>query len=250
MAVFGNNRFLASGSRVSNGPSDGNLRVWDLLSGTCIKTLVGHQYSVNCLARLPSLADSAERLVSGGDDARLLVWDPAAEAPTSLRALQNSSCVRSVIPLPHVGPQIVACSDTATGVVVWDLEAGAQRLAAHSPSEVLSLGQVTSPTGRPLLCAGCKDGVIRFWDETSGENVESVKVKNMQAVCALWCGPGLAISGSSDNTIRVFDARNLQRGSCRDFSLPSRISCLTWHQQTASLLAGCGDGALYCFPFH
>jgi hypothetical protein len=60
---------LADGRMVS-GSLDSTLRLWDIESGVCVKTLAGHTDSVYCVVQL---ADG--RVVSGSRDKTLRLWD-------------------------------------------------------------------------------------------------------------------------------------------------------------------------------
>jgi WD40 repeat protein len=60
---------LADG-RVISGSFDNTLRLWDIESGACVKTLAGHTNSVYCVVQL---ADG--RVLSGSGDKTLRLWD-------------------------------------------------------------------------------------------------------------------------------------------------------------------------------
>ena len=53
-----------------SGSDDKTLRVWDLITGECLRTLNGHSGSVNCIA-----VTKDGRCISGSWDETLRVWD-------------------------------------------------------------------------------------------------------------------------------------------------------------------------------
>jgi WD40 repeat protein len=54
---------LVSGSR------DNSIKVWDMGSGKCVRTIHGHDQSVLCLQY-----DLNNRLISGSSDAKIIEW--------------------------------------------------------------------------------------------------------------------------------------------------------------------------------
>jgi WD40 repeat protein len=57
------------GSLAVSGSWDSNLRVWDLATGICKHTLVGHSEGVYCCQF------DEDRVVSGSADASIRIWD-------------------------------------------------------------------------------------------------------------------------------------------------------------------------------
>ena len=62
---------------------DNTVRVWDLATGECLKTLFGHTEGVWSVS-----ADSL-RIISGSQDKRVIIWD--AEAGTAMYSLLGHS---------------------------------------------------------------------------------------------------------------------------------------------------------------
>jgi WD40 repeat protein len=62
---------LEGGRRALSGSDDRTLRLWDLDSGQCLRTLRGHSDSVRALAVL----EGGCRALSGSDDSTLRLWD-------------------------------------------------------------------------------------------------------------------------------------------------------------------------------
>jgi WD40 repeat protein len=63
------------------------IKVWDLGSGECIKTLYGHEYAINCL----DITHDGKFLVSGSMDKTIKIWN-----------LNTYSCIKTIE--GHVGP--------------------------------------------------------------------------------------------------------------------------------------------------
>ena len=101
-----------SGDRVVSGSMDGTLKVWDVATGECVKTLEGHSGSVwsgvpcvffrsstgRPVAQVTSVTvfPGGDRVVSGSDDRVLKLWDAATGA--CIETLKgHSGAVRSCV---------------------------------------------------------------------------------------------------------------------------------------------------------
>ena len=61
----------ADGRTIVSGSTDNTIKVWDLKSGDCLRTLGGHSSSVYAVA----LAVDGRTIVSGSTDNTIKVWD-------------------------------------------------------------------------------------------------------------------------------------------------------------------------------
>jgi WD40 repeat protein len=105
------------GRRIVSGSRDHTIRVWDADSGTCLRTLSGHQGGVPSVWASPD----GRRIVSGSFDHTIRVWD--ADSGTCLRTLSgHQSGVQSVWASPD-GRRIVSGSTDGT-IRVWDADSG------------------------------------------------------------------------------------------------------------------------------
>lgn len=68
-------------NRVVSGSRDATLRVWDIVQGKCLHTLVGHLAAVRCVQY------DGKLVVSGAYDYMVKVWDP--ETQVCLHTLQG-----------------------------------------------------------------------------------------------------------------------------------------------------------------
>jgi WD40 repeat protein len=75
--------FSVKGSTLASGSGDSNVRLWDVATGECLKTLQGHTKGVRSVAFSPD----GRTLASGSEDETIKLWDVnTGECLRTLRA--------------------------------------------------------------------------------------------------------------------------------------------------------------------
>ena len=173
------------------------VRVWDLPSGQCLRTLQGHKSIVNTVAITPD----GRYAVSGSDDETLRVWD-----------LSDGKCLRTC--KGHRGGviRVIITPDGRRALAgrgwtrIWDLFSG-KRLSQWRAEVVLAI----TPDGRQGFAPG-ERGTLQVWDLETATVVQTLEGHTD------WVGPvavtpdgGWAVSTSDDDTMRVW---HLPSGTC------------------------------------
>lgn len=128
---------------------------------------------VNLVRSLTFSVDGA-RVVSGGNDKVVRVWDVSTGLQVGATVEGHSDWVRAVAHSPN-NKQVASGSRDGT-VRVWDAETGILcfRPLEHNSFEwVYSLAY--SPDGRRLASGGDK-GNIHIWDSNTGENLNHLEM--------------------------------------------------------------------------
>jgi eukaryotic-like serine/threonine-protein kinase len=170
-----------------------------------VQQLTGHTDAVTCLAFAPD----GRRLISGGKDRSLRLWDVAAGHELR-HVAEMPQEVRGVAFLPDGRHVVAACG---AGARLWELETGREvvRFIGHTDT-IKSLA--VSPDGTWLLTGG-DDKALRLWDVHTGREVRRLPGHTRDVTSVAFCCDGrLALSGSRDQTLRLWDVttgRELRR---------------------------------------
>ncbi len=188
--------------------------------------------------RSVSVSPDGKRLLSGGTDQTLRLWETAGMREQAVLAASVGpvACVR----IAPTGKWAASCSaprpSPADRVVqLWHLRSRRERrrLTGHS-GDVCCLA--ISPDGR-RVAAGADNGVVLLWNLDEPETPPVALRGHTGAVrgLAYSAGGGLAISGSQDGTVRLWDAKtgarkgglNPKVGPVRDlaFSVTTASAC-------------------------
>lgn len=185
------------GSRFSTVPSSGTASVWDVQTGSCLRTLPGHEGPVRDLAFSPDgrmLATASKRL------SRL--WD--VQTGTCLHTLAGHEHDVSDITFSPDGRTLASCSHES--VRLWNVQTG-ECLCSLDGHDKLILSVAFSLDGRTLASGG-SDGTIRLWDIEARQIVRVLTGKHLEPSILVFSGDGnTLISESSDKTVRMWDVQ-------------------------------------------
>ena len=160
-----------SGSQVWSGSADGTIRLWDLASAQCMKTLVGHSGKVSSL-----LVISDKWLASASCDRTIRVWSTSGGRLSS----QMNKCVATlsghedhVWSLAAIGGSQLASGsfDHTIKVWSWTLRRCLRTLVGHEGA-VHALAWLEASQ---KLASASYDTTIRLWNAENGECVRTLR---------------------------------------------------------------------------
>ena len=148
-----------AGQWLATGGAGNEVQVWDATTGKNLATLAGHEAPVTALA----FSADSQRLVSGDDRGRSLLWQRDPQTGTWQLAHQLTGHSRTIVALQFTQEDalvISASGDNTCGV--WDVATGSelrQRVLKH-PDWINAMD--VSDDGTQVLTS-CDDGQIRLW---------------------------------------------------------------------------------------
>jgi WD40 repeat protein len=196
------------------------------VSGLEFRRLVGHRGWVRTVA----FAFDGKVLASGGDDSRIILWDP--KKGEHLKTLEGHSGLINDVRFSLDGTMLVSCSGSwrehDNSVRLWDVGTGKElkKLEGHS-GYVLCVEW--APDGSQLVSGG-EYGEIKLWSPT-GECLNTLKGHSNWVVSVAWSINGLLASGSCDKTVKIW---NPSAGEC--------LKTLEGHSDCAKTVAFSFDG--------
>jgi len=192
-----------NGRQGLSGSMDYTLKLWNLATGSCLRTFGRHAGFVNCVAFSPD----GVRGLAGCNDGSLKLWD-----------LTTGSCLRdfyghngSVESVTFNLDGRMALSGGSDGTLrLWDLATGTcVHIFKGHKGWVFSVA--ISPDGRFAL-SGSWDQTLRMWELASGACLRIFEGHEERVKSVAFSPDGrLALSGSLDNKLKLWEA---DTGNC------------------------------------
>jgi WD40 repeat protein len=139
----------------------GLIRVLDIASGRELRRFAGHPKGVRGLAFSPD----GSIVASGGYDAKICLWEvKSGRATASFRIGLPEASLLSFSP---DGSTLIVADPNHATICICDLHSHTVRFKLTRPS--CSVYAIAPVPGRHMVAAGYSDGVIAFWDLSSGK---------------------------------------------------------------------------------
>ncbi len=174
----------------------GKVDVWDLNSGSLVRSLIGHSEEVLGIA----VTKDGERVITGSADTYVKIWN--INSGECVTTLQGHTGMVMGVAITASGDLAVSGSSDST-IRVWDLVSGKKNaiLEGHT-SQVASVA--ITPNGKRLV-SGSFDKRVKVWDILSGFCLATFEHDALvNSVALTWDGLK-AISGSDDWTVGVWN---------------------------------------------
>ncbi|AWP06148.1 putative transcription initiation factor TFIID subunit 5 [Scophthalmus maximus] len=177
---------------------DGTIRLWSLLTFTCLVGYKGHNYPVWDTQFSPH----GYYFISGGHDRVARLWATDHYQPLRMFSghLADITCTRF-----HPNSNYVATGSSDRTIRLWDvLNGNCVRIFTGHKGPIHTLA--FSPNGK-FLASGATDGRVLLWDIGHGLMIGELKGHTDTVYSLRFSRDGeILASGSMDNTVRLWDA--------------------------------------------
>ena len=196
------------GKNIISGSWDKTIKIWDIKSSECIRTLYGHTGSVNSIVVTPD----GKTIISGSNDETIRLWDiKSGECLNTFEGHTSYICSLTITP----NREIIISGSSDLSIKLWDIKSGECLNTFKDYSCVHSLA--ITPDGKTII-SGYDCGSIKLWDIKNGECIKTLKAYNegytpLTKINSIVVTPNgkTIISGSHDETIRLWDIKS---GEC------------------------------------
>ena len=179
----------ADGTTAVSGSFDSSAIRWSLTHNTAEQVLRFHESAVNAVAIAPD-----GRIITGGEDGRVAVWQPGSPAPA--RVLEGHTAPVVGLAVSPDGTLVASASWDRT-IRLWPLAGGAPRVLEGHQQNVN--GVAFTPDGQSLVSAGY-DLTLRIWPLAGGPETTVTLPTPLNSVAV--ARDGEIVAGGADG--RVF----------------------------------------------
>jgi F-box/WD-40 domain protein 7 len=187
----------------ATGSLDNTIRIWDSITGKCVKELVGHDAPISCLAACNGM------IISGSFDHTIKIWDVESEQ-CQYTIKKGSHAIRSIL----IVDEMILSSSFASDINVWDLKTGEHLFTLSGHTDAVAALAVA----QGKIISGSYDKTIKIWDLGTGTCLMTL-TGHQDAIDTLTVYGRMLLSGSQDSTIKGWD---LETGNCL-MTLPGHL---------------------------
>lgn len=224
VAITNNNKFIISGS------DDNTIRIWNYITNDCHAIFEGHQDWVTGVA----ISANDEYIFSSSKDNTIKIWNiSTTECAFTLQDHENKvSC------LAVTGQHIVSGSYDET-LRIWSMPTRECLFTLENHKDHVNCVIIAKNQDFVISCGD--DHHIMLWNPTTNKFIRSLTGHDQKVTClTIW--NDYLISGSSDNTIKIWNINSSCSCSCSFSCCCCCTQTLEGHKGTIHSLSISDDG--------
>lgn len=221
-------RFNGSGSKVAAGSWDGSVYVLNSVDLSTAKVLLlGHH--TEKVSALDWDVFGLERLVTGGNEGNINVWDTSepAEKMAPVISLPGAHSARITKTLFHPNGRFLASTSFDQTWKLWDLQRPEKELLEQEGHSKEVFSASFHPDGG-LLATGGLDAIGWLWDLRSGRSIATLQ-SHIKGIYSMdWSDNGYHVAtASGDCSVKIWDIRRLNSPDKELFSIPAHTKLVS-----------------------
>ncbi len=188
--------FSPDGNKLAVGSSAKKLFIYNAINGAQLHSIDAHNNWVMC-----SDWAAQEKIVTGGDDNMVKLWDTSGVLIRSFTG--HSNWVYGVKMTPN-GNYIVSCSKDKS-IKIWDAATGTLVRTLNGHTDEVRFIDVSDDGSK--IVSGSKDGTIRMWDFNTGNQLKSFSKAGSGTVFSVDISPNgryIAV-GTANGDVQLWD---------------------------------------------
>ena len=180
---------------------DNNIQIWNINTGECVNTLIGHSSIIEILEKIDE-----NRFASVSMDGEIRIWN--ASSFTCLKIIYTHSPISGHGHcLTSLSLNIIACSFKFV-IQIWDIESGERLKTLNGHSDWVS-GLICLPNGYLASCS--LDNSIKVWDLDRGECLKTIECDSIFRCVILLKNGNLASCSEYDSEITIWNVETGER---------------------------------------
>jgi aspartate 1-decarboxylase len=179
-------------NKMISASDDNTIKIWDLESGDCLKTLTDHQDWVNCIIIIPG-----DKFISGANDETVKIWD--MNSNECLNTLVNESSVHS---LCLISNDKIAVGCRNGSIIIWNFDNIEREEIFEAHDDVISY-LLYVDNSKLISCSW--DYKIKLWDFATFECIIEFEGHSDSIYHLDLTSNRNLISCSKDQTVKLWD---------------------------------------------